>query len=92
MLHPIFAKRMTMLTLRNLEMMEAMCSFDINDNVAIATTVWPESTGLVEQGLLDIINYEFCAGDRFFTPFISRGATAFCHSKGGTRDILDGMN
>ncbi|KAJ5145889.1 uncharacterized protein N7515_000453 [Penicillium bovifimosum] len=83
MLHPISDNRMSGSTMRNLEMMKAMCGFSSYANLAIATTMWSTNSSLCakrEEQLLD---------GRFFGDLIAKGAKLFRHNEKGRLDSLE---
>ncbi|KAJ5470619.1 hypothetical protein N7530_007976 [Penicillium desertorum] len=84
MLHPISDNRMTGSSMRNLEMMKAMCGFASYSNLVIATTMWSERSSLYEQREAQLLSDE-----RFFGGLISRGATTFRHNKKGRLGSLE---
>jgi hypothetical protein len=84
MLHPISDNRMSGSTMRNLDMMKAMCGFSSYANLAIATTMWSTNSPLCakrEQQLL--------SDGRFFRELIAQGATLFRHNEKGRLDSLE---
>jgi myosin heavy subunit len=96
MLHPITGNRMSGSSLRNIEMMKAMCGFEFYDNVAIATTMWPDTTLYEDTGTLENREAELVSDQRYFGALISRGATVFRHNEKGiknsTEEIDSGRN
>lgn len=78
MLHPISDNRMSGSTMRNLDMMKAMCGFASYSNVAIATTMWSIQSSLSEQREAQLLS-----DDRFFGGLVDRGATLFRHNEKG---------
>ncbi|CAI7627158.1 unnamed protein product [Penicillium glandicola] len=84
MLHPISDNRMSGSTMRNLDMMRAMCGFTSYSNLAIATTMWSEKSPLCDQRESQLISDE-----RFFGGFISRGAATFRHNEKGRLGSLE---
>ena len=84
MLHPISDNRMSGSSMRNLDMMKAMCGFASYSTLAIATTMWSEKSPLCEQREAQLLSEE-----RFFGRFISRGATTFRHNEKGRLGSLE---
>ncbi|KAJ6132583.1 hypothetical protein N7471_007798 [Penicillium samsonianum] len=84
MLHPISDNRMSGSSMRNLDMMKAMCGFASYSNLAIATTMWSERSPLCEQREAQLLSDE-----RFFGGLISRGATTFRHNEKGRLGSLE---
>ena len=89
MLHPISDNRMTGSSVRNIEMMKAMCGFVSYDNLAIATTMWPDRPSYSEAATLEDREVELLADDRYFAALVSRGATVFRHNELGRNDPVD---
>ncbi|OQD87811.1 hypothetical protein PENANT_c005G04333 [Penicillium antarcticum] len=91
MLHPISCNRMSGSTLRNIDMMKAMCGYDCYDNLAIATTMSPESTTALcgEKHALKKRQAELVRDQRFFGALVSRGAAVFRYNKKGIKDSID---
>ncbi|KAJ6089840.1 hypothetical protein N7467_005056 [Penicillium canescens] len=89
MLHPITGNRMSGSSLRNIEMMKAMCGFEFYDNVAIATTMWPDTTLYEDTGTLENREAELVSDQRYFGALISRGATVFRHNEKGIKSSTD---
>lgn len=84
MLHPISDNRMSGSTMRNLDMMKAMCGFASYSNLAIATTMWSAGSALCEQREAQLISDE-----RFFGGLLARGAKLFRHNEKGRLDSLE---
>ncbi|KAJ5442073.1 hypothetical protein N7445_005080 [Penicillium cf. griseofulvum] len=84
MLHPISDNRMSGSSVRNLNMMKAMCGFASYSNLAIATTMWSERSPLCKQREVQLLSDE-----RFFGGLISRGATTFRHNEKGLLGSLE---
>ena len=89
MLHPITGNRMSGSSLRNIEMMKAMCGFEFYDNVAIATTMWPDTTLYEDTGTLENREAELMSDQRYFGALISRGATVIRHNEKGIKKSTD---
>ncbi len=86
MLHPISDNRMSGSSLRNVEMIKAMCDFGSYHNLAIATTMWPEAPGLAETETLKNREAELLADNRFFGALVAKGATVSRHNARGCRN------
>ncbi|KAJ5794730.1 hypothetical protein N7457_001329 [Penicillium paradoxum] len=84
MLHPISDNRMSGSTMRNLEMMKAMCGFTSYSNLAIATTMWSPDSVLCAQREAQLLS-----DDRFFGELIASGAKLFRHNEKGRLDSLE---
>lgn len=76
-------------SIRNIEMTKAMCGFQSYDNLAIATTMWPESPRDEEIAILENRETELVKEERFFGALISNGATVFRHNDKDPKAILD---
>ncbi|KAJ5169243.1 uncharacterized protein N7482_004837 [Penicillium canariense] len=83
MLHPISDNRISGSTMRNLDMMKAMCGFETYSNLAIATTMWSERSSTYEQREAQLLSDE-----RFFGDLVARGARLFRHNEKGRPDYL----
>ncbi|CAG9940164.1 unnamed protein product [Clonostachys rosea f. rosea IK726] len=79
LLHPISDNRVSGTNLRTIEMVEAMCGFDRYDNLAIATTMWPEHSTKYERATLNAREAELAGSDKFYGSMISKGAVMFRH-------------
>ena len=88
-LHPISDNRMTGSGLRNINMLKAMCNFTCYNNVAIATTMWPQSPQYAEKTSLEHREATLLADDRFFGDLIDRGATLFRHNEHGLKSAVE---
>ncbi|KAF4987292.1 hypothetical protein FDECE_15498 [Fusarium decemcellulare] len=86
MLHPISDNRMTGSSLRNINMIKAICGFTSYENLAIATTMWPETPSYTENSSLKERETELLTDDRFFGALVARGAKMFRHNEEGRRD------
>ena len=86
MLHPISNNRMSGSSLRNIEMMKAMCGFANYDNLAIATTMWPATSDYTEKSIAENREEELLNDDQFFGALVAQGATVFRHNEQGRRD------
>ncbi|KAF2246286.1 hypothetical protein BU26DRAFT_411294, partial [Trematosphaeria pertusa] len=89
LLHPISGNRMSGSGLRNIEMMKAMCGFTRNDNLAIATTMWPNAPDNAEAAILENREIELLTEEKFFGVLIAQGAALFRHNENGHRDSTD---
>ncbi|KAJ3524910.1 hypothetical protein NM208_g11864 [Fusarium decemcellulare] len=89
MLHPISNNRMTGSSLRNIDMIKTMCGFTSYENLAIATTMWPETPSYTEIKSLKERETELLTDDRFFGALVARGARMFRHNERGRRDASD---
>jgi hypothetical protein len=92
MLHPISDNRMSGSSLRNINMMKAMCGFESYANFAIATTMWPSKPDYAEKAVLESRNAQLLADDSFFGALVTRGATVFRHNQKGYRSVLNEGN
>lgn len=86
MLYPISDNRMSGSNLRNIEMMKAMCGTDFYNNLAVATTMWPERPSHKETVELNNREAELLGDDRFFGSLLDGGASVFRHNENGHRD------
>ncbi|CAG9978243.1 unnamed protein product [Clonostachys byssicola] len=77
MLHPISDNRMSGTNMRTIEMIEAMCGFDSYDNLAIATTMWPEQSTKYDRATLNAREAELAGSNKFYGSMISKGAAMF---------------
>jgi hypothetical protein len=86
LLHPISDNRMTGSSLRNIEMMKAMCGLASYHNLAIVTTMWPRAPDHAEKLVLERRDAELLADGRFFGDLVSGGAHLFRHNETGHRN------
>lgn len=85
LLHPISDNRVSGTNLRTIEMVEAMCGFDRYDNLAIATTMWPEHSTKYERATLNAREAELAESYKFYGSMISKGAVMFRHHGTGRK-------
>ncbi|KAG7288271.1 hypothetical protein NEMBOFW57_007802 [Staphylotrichum longicolle] len=88
-LHPISDNRMTGSSLRNIELIKAICGFTCYRNVAIATTMWPHAPDQADRAVLENRVAELVSDGRFFGDMVARGAALFRHNESGTRSASD---
>ncbi|KAH7010113.1 P-loop containing nucleoside triphosphate hydrolase protein, partial [Ilyonectria destructans] len=86
LLHPISDNRISGSSLRNIEMLKAVCGFTSYDNLAIATTMWPDGPALDEKTKLEQRETELVTDERFFGSLVARGAKMFRHKESDCRD------
>ncbi|KAJ5591974.1 uncharacterized protein N7459_002343 [Penicillium hispanicum] len=86
MLHPISDNRMSGSSLRNIEMMKAMCGFTGYENLAIATSMWPATSDYTEKAIAENRETELLDNDQFFGALVTQGASVFRHNEQGRRD------
>ncbi|KPM46150.1 hypothetical protein AK830_g255 [Neonectria ditissima] len=86
LLHPISNNRMSGSGIRSIEMIKAMCAFSSYANLAIATTMWPESPDPAETRLLVAREADLLEQQKYFGCLVSQGATLLRHSEKGCRD------
>jgi hypothetical protein len=84
-LHPISDNRMSGSSIRNLEMIKAICGSETYKNVAVATTMWPEAPSYAETRALNARQAELVDDDRFFGSLVNGGASIFQHNQNGRR-------
>lgn len=89
MMHPISDRRMSGSSLRNIEMMKAMCGFAFYDNLAIATTMWPDGPSHADIASLENREIELLVDDKFFGALVAQGATVFRHNEKGRRNPFE---
>jgi hypothetical protein len=89
LLHPISDNRMTGSSLRNIEMMKAMCGLASYHNLAIVTTMWPSAPDHAEKLVLERRDAELLADGRFFGDLVARGANLFRHNETGRRNDFE---
>ncbi|KAF4468820.1 GTP binding domain [Fusarium albosuccineum] len=89
MLHPISDNRMTGSSLRNIDMLKAICGFTSYENLLIATTMWPDTSSYTEKKTLEEREVELLTDDRFFGALVAQGARMFRHNERGRRDSPD---
>ncbi|KAJ4205381.1 hypothetical protein NW759_014607 [Fusarium solani] len=80
-LHPISDNRMAGSALRNIKMIKAVCGFSSYENLAIATTMWPEETSYGEAKSLEDRENDMMTNDRYFGDLVAEGATMFRHGQ-----------
>ncbi|CAF3506414.1 unnamed protein product [Fusarium graminearum] len=96
-LYPISNNRMAGSNLRSLAILNAVSGFASNDNLAIVTTMWPESSSSIEKTILEERELELLTKYEFFGDLVNRGAATFRHydrgySKvGSARRIVDSL-
>ncbi|KAJ4313545.1 hypothetical protein N0V84_009363 [Fusarium piperis] len=56
-------------------MIKAVCGFSSYENLAIATTMWPEETSHVEAKSLEDRENDMMTNDRYFGDLVAEGAT-----------------
>jgi hypothetical protein len=78
-----------MASLRNIEMMKAICGLASYHNLAIVTTMWPSAPDHAEKAVLERRNAELLADGRFFGDLVARGATMFRHTENGRRSASE---
>ncbi|ESU09766.1 hypothetical protein FGSG_03450 [Fusarium graminearum PH-1] len=77
--------------------LNAVSGFASNDNLAIVTTMWPESSSSIEKTILEERELELLTKYEFFGDLVNRGAATFRHydrgySKvGSARRIVDSL-
>ncbi|RSL67666.1 hypothetical protein CEP53_002878 [Fusarium sp. AF-6] len=86
LLHPISDNRMAGSALRNIRMIKAVCGFSSYENLAIATTMWPEETSNVEAKSLEDRENDMMTNDRYFGDLVAKGATVFRHGQTDCRN------
>jgi hypothetical protein len=89
MMHPISDNRMSGSSLRNIEMMKAMCGFAFYDNLSIVTTMWPDGPSHAEIASLENREIELLVDDKFFGALVAQGATVFRHNEKGRRNPFE---
>ncbi|KAL2675762.1 hypothetical protein Neosp_011953 [[Neocosmospora] mangrovei] len=67
-------------------MIKAVCGFSSYENLAIATTMWPEETSYVEVKSLEDRENDMMTNDRYFGDLVAEGATVFRHGQTDRRD------
>ncbi|RMJ02416.1 hypothetical protein CDV36_015316 [Fusarium kuroshium] len=77
---------MTGSALRNIRMIKAVCGFSSYENLAIATTMWPEETSYVEAKSLEDRENDMMTNDRYFGDLVAEGATVFRHGQTDCRN------
>lgn len=90
-MHPISDNRMAGSSLRNIELIKAVYGSTTYNNLAVVTTMWPESPNAVEAKSLGDREEELLATERYFGAFIAKGATKFRYSETGYRNTFGGM-
>ncbi|KAJ5609125.1 hypothetical protein N7528_009692 [Penicillium herquei] len=73
-------------------MMIAMCGFQKYHNVAIVTTMWPNSASPLERAAAESREEEIIKDDSFFGSLIKRGAIKFRYNQNGQRDVTNEKN
>lgn len=89
MLHPISDNRMSGSSLRNIEMMKAICGFTFYDNLVIATTMWPDTPSQAEITTLENREAELLCDDKFFGAVVAQRANVFRHNERGRRNPFE---
>ncbi|KAL3479242.1 hypothetical protein BJX99DRAFT_255766 [Aspergillus californicus] len=89
MLHPILDNRMPGWSMRNIEMMKAMCGFSSYDTVAIATTMCPDAQSSYDRVGLEQREDELLTEYRFLGGLVAQGATMFRHNDKGCRGTFE---
>ncbi|KAH7004185.1 hypothetical protein EDB82DRAFT_486273 [Fusarium venenatum] len=82
-LYPITNNRMAGSNLRSLTILKAVSGFALNNNLAIVTTMWPESPTSIEKTILEQRELELLANNEFFGDLVTKGATMFRHYERG---------
>ncbi|KAM6532573.1 hypothetical protein FSOLCH5_001997 [Fusarium solani] len=62
-------------------MIKAVCGFSSYENLAIATTMWPEETSYGEAKSLEDRENDMMTNDRYFGDLVAEGATMFRHGQ-----------
>lgn len=83
LLHPISDNRMAGSTLRNIQMVKAMCGLASYENLAIATTMWPEEATYLEVKSLAGRENEMTTNGKYFGDLVADGATMFRYGQTG---------
>ncbi|KAM5345120.1 hypothetical protein ACJ41O_010982 [Fusarium nematophilum] len=83
LLHPISDNRMAGSTLRNIQLVKAVCGLASYENLAIATTMWPEEATYPEMRSLEARESEMSTIDKYFGDLVAKGATMFRYSQTG---------
>jgi hypothetical protein len=81
--------RMAGSSLRNIEMMKAICGLASYHNLTIVTTMWPTAPDHAEKAVLERRNAELLADGRFFGDLFAQGATMFRHTENGRRSASE---
>ncbi|KAM0553310.1 hypothetical protein ACHAPJ_007323 [Fusarium lateritium] len=86
MLYPISNNRMSGSSLRSLTLIKAICGYTSYGNLAIVTTMWPESPNSVERKSLEAREIELLTNQDYFGGLVAQSATMFRHYEQGHRD------
>ncbi|KAF5713098.1 GTP binding domain-containing protein [Fusarium mundagurra] len=76
-LHPITNNRMAGSNLRSLRILKEICGFASYSNLAIVTTMWPESPDSTNKKILEDRELELLVNSDFFSDLVSKGARMF---------------
>ncbi|KAF5691947.1 GTP binding domain-containing protein [Fusarium denticulatum] len=76
-LYPIINNRMAGSNLRSLTILKEICGFDSYSNLAIVTTMWPESPDSKNKAILEDREHELLKNSDFFSDLVSKGARMF---------------
>ncbi|KAF5548266.1 GTP binding domain-containing protein [Fusarium mexicanum] len=76
-LYPITNNRMAGSNLRSLRILKEICGFSSYSNLAIVTTMWPESQNSKNRRILKDRELELMTNPDFFSDLVSQGARMF---------------
>ncbi|KFA80906.1 hypothetical protein S40288_07985 [Stachybotrys chartarum IBT 40288] len=85
LLHAMSDNRISGSSLRNINMMKALCGLTRYDNLAIVTTLWPCSRNRADQEEIEARYNELILDERFFGELVLLGAKVFQHDEKGSK-------
>ncbi|KAJ6032523.1 hypothetical protein N7540_003255 [Penicillium herquei] len=91
-MQPLNVNRMSGSAVRNINMIIAMCGFQTYRNVAIVTTMWPNSADSLERAAAERREEEIIKDESFFGSLVKQGAIEFRYNQNGQRDVDNEKN